>query len=127
MRNRLSKLTKSRRILLAMLLGLFVVNAYAINLMFMSKQAPARKFSDEDWKYFDRAITHTLQNVNNGASYNWDNPASPASGMLQVLESTTVNKMPCRRVQMTNFYDQLRGVTEFVFCKQADGEWKVAQ
>lgn len=127
MRDSLSKSAIVKSILLAIILSLFVVNAYAINLMFMSKQAPARKFSDEDWKYFDRAITHTLQNVNDGASYSWDNPASPASGMLEVLESTTMNKMPCRRMRLTNFYDQLRGVTEFVFCKQTDGEWKVAQ
>ena len=127
MRYHFSKSAKVKSILLAIILSLFVVNAYAINLMFMSKQAPARKFSDEDWKYFDQAITHTLQNVNNGASYSWDNPASPASGMFEVLESTTVKKMPCRRVRMTNFYEQLRGVTEFVFCKQPDGEWKVTQ
>jgi surface antigen len=95
--------------------------------MFMSKQAPARKFSDEDWKYFDNAIIHTLKYVNDGGSHNWNNPASSASGKLEVLESTTKDNVPCRRVRLTNFYDQLKGVTEFVFCKQADGEWKVTQ
>ncbi len=110
-----------------MILCLFFVNGYAINLMFMSKQAPARKFSDEDWQYLDRAIIHSLQHVNNGASYNWNNPASPAIGMIEVLDSMTMNNLPCRRLRLTNNYEQLRGVTEFVFCKQPDGEWKVAQ
>ena len=127
MRKILLKPTISRSIALVILLSLFVVNAYAINLMFMSKQAPARKFSDDDWKHFDNAIIHTLQHVKTGASYSWDNPASPASGMLEVLDSTMANKLPCRRVRMTNLYEKLKGTMEFVFCKQADGEWKVAQ
>ena len=95
--------------------------------MFMSKQAPARRFSDEDWRYLDRAIIHSLQNVENATSYNWDNPATPANGIIEPLESFTKNELPCRRLRLTNHYEQLRGVTEFVFCKQPDGEWKVAQ
>ena len=43
------------------------------------------------------------------------------------LESTTMNQAPCRRLRFTNTYNQLRGVSEFVFCRQPDGEWKVAQ
>ena len=127
MRRKLSKPAISRSIVLAILLSLFFVNAYAINLMFMSKQAPARKFSDDDWQHFDNAITHTLQHVKTGDSYSWDNPASPAAGILEVLESTMANKLPCRRVRMTNLYEKLKGTTEFVFCKQANGECKVAQ
>ncbi len=116
-----------RTLLLVIFLSLFVINAQAINLMFMSKQAPARKFSDEDWRYLDQAISHSLQFVNNGASYSWNNPASPAAGDIEVLDSSTMNDLPCRRLRLTNHYEQLRGVTEFVFCKQASGEWKVAQ
>ncbi|KPJ90787.1 MAG: hypothetical protein AMJ55_12985 [Gammaproteobacteria bacterium SG8_15] len=110
-----------------MLFGLFTVNAHAINLMFLSKEAPARRYSDEDWQYLNRAIDHTLENVDDGASYRWNNPASPASGLLEVLESSIRNGTPCRRMRLTNFYDDMRGVTEFVFCKQSEGEWKVTQ
>ena len=113
--------------MLALVLSLVVANAYAINLMFMSKQSPGRRFSDEDWKYFDQAIAHTLKHVDDGASYQWDNPATPAAGTIEALESTTMNESPCRRLRMTNTYNQLRGVTEFVFCKQADGEWRVIE
>ena len=127
MKNRLLIPVMIRRLLLITLLSFFVVNAFAINLMFMSKQAPARKFSDEDWKYFDNAIIHTLKYVNDGASYNWNNPASSASGTLEVLESTTKDNVHCRRVRLPTTYAQLKGVTEFVFCKQADGGWKVTQ
>ena len=114
-------------LLIVMLFGLFTVNAYAINLMFLSKEAPARRYSDEDWQYLNRAIDHTLENVDDGASYRWNNPASPASGLLEVLESSIRNGTPCRRMRLTNFYDDMRGVTEFVFCKQSEGEWKVTQ
>ncbi len=126
----ISRLTNPKtisKLLLAILLSLVVLNTYAINLMFMSKQAPARKFSDEDWQYLDRAIIHSLQYVNNGASHIWDNPNTPAEGMVEVLESLTNNDLPCRRLRLTNHYKQLQGVTEFVFCKQPDGEWKVSQ
>jgi surface antigen len=113
--------------LLVMLLGLFAFNAAAINLMFLSKEAPARNFSDADWEYLNRAIGHALENVEDGAAYQWNNPASPASGLIEVLESTSMAGKSCRRARLTNFYDQLKGVIEFVFCKQPDGEWKVVQ
>ena len=127
MKKHLSKPVIAKSILLAMVLSLFMMNAYAINLMFMSKQSPGRKFSDEDWKHFDQAIVHTLDNINDGASYNWNNPDTPAAGTIEVLESTTIDQSPCRRMRLINTYDQLRGVTEFLFCKQPDGEWKVAK
>jgi len=114
-------------ILLLILFGLFTVNANAINLMFLSKEAPARKFSDADWQYLNNAIDHSLANVADGTAYDWKNPASPASGRIEMLESIDRNGIPCRRVRLLNNYDQLKGVTEFVFCRQADGEWKVAQ
>ena len=114
-------------LLLVMLFGLFTGNVHAINLMFLSKEAPARRYSDEDWQYLNHAIDHTLENVDDGASYRWNNPASPASGLLEVLESSMRNGTPCRRMRLTNFYEDMRGVTEFVFCKQSEGEWKVTQ
>jgi hypothetical protein len=114
-------------ILLVMLLSLYAFNASAINLMFLSKEAPARKFSDADWQYLNDAIEHSLANVEDGTSYRWNNPASPAFGLIEILETLSRDGMPCRRMRLTNFYDELKGVTEFIFCKQADGEWKVAQ
>jgi hypothetical protein len=114
-------------ILLVIVLSLCTFNTSAINLMFLSKEAPARRYSDEDWQYLNRAIDHTLVNVEDGASYHWNNPASPASGLLEVLESSMRDNTPCRRMRLTNFYDDIKGVTEFVFCKQSTGEWKVAQ
>ena len=114
-------------ILLVILFGLFTVNANAINLMFLSKEAPARNFSDADWQHLNRAIGHTLESVEDGSSYHWKNPASSASGLLEVLESSMRDDTPCRRMRLTNFYDDIKSVTEFVFCKQSDGEWKVAQ
>lgn len=114
-------------ILLFLLFSLYTINTSAINLMFLSKEAPARRYSDEDWQYLNRAIDHTLVSVEDGASYRWNNPASPASGLLEVLESSMRDGTSCRRMRLTNFYDDIRGVTEFVFCKQSDGEWKVSQ
>ena len=127
MKSRLAETSFIPGALLVMLLSLSAFNASAINLMFLSKEAPARKFSDEDWQYLNSAIAHTLENVEDGASYRWNNPASPASGLLEVLESTNRDGMSCRRTRLTNSYDDLKGVTEFLFCKQPTGEWKVAQ
>ena len=114
-------------ILLFLLFSLYAMNASAINLMFLSKEAPARRFSDQDWQYLNLAIDHALVNVEDGASYRWNNPASPASGLLEVIESSMRDDTPCRRMRLINFYEDIKGVTEFVFCKQSDGEWKVAQ
>ena len=127
MKSRLSRPLFISGILLAMLLSSFAFKATAINLMFLSKEAPARKFSDADWQYLNHAIAYTLENVEDGASYRWNNPASPAFGLIEVLESTNRDGMSCRRTRLTNSYDDLKGVTEFLFCKQPNGEWKVAQ
>ena len=112
-------------LLLAMSLSLSATNATAINLMFLSKESPARQFSDTDWQYLNSAIDHSLEKVGDGASYHWDNPKSPASGLIEMLGSSKEDDMPCRRMRMTNHYDDIKGITEFVFCKQPDGEWKV--
>ena len=112
---------------LVMLLSLCAFNVSAVNMMFLSKESPAGKFSDADWQYLNQAIAHTLTTVEDGASYHWKNPASPASGTLEVLESSTRGSTPCRRMRMTNFYGETKGVVEFLFCKQPDGEWKVAE
>lgn len=114
-------------ILLVTVLSLCAFNASAINLMFLSKEAPARRFSDQDWQYLNLAIDHALVNVEDGASYRWNNPASPASGLLEVIESSRRDDTPCRRMRLINFYEDIKGVAEFVFCKQSDGKWKVAQ
>ncbi len=114
-------------ILIALLLSLWATNATAVNLMFLSKESPAAKFSDADWLTFNRALDHTLANVEDGAAYHWNNPASPASGVMEMLESSMKDEQPCRRMRLTNSYNEVKGVSEFVFCKQPDGEWKVAQ
>ena len=123
-----SRFARSRfipSILIAMLLSLLATNAMAVNLMFLSKEAPARNFSDEDWQYLNRALGHSLTQVEDGASYGWNNPKSPASGRIEMLESTTEDGAPCRRLRLTNHYSDHKAVTEFVFCQQPDGEWKV--
>jgi surface antigen len=127
MKSRLARPVFIQGLLLVMLMSLFAFNASAVNMMFLSKESPAAKFSDADWQYLNQAITHTLTTVEDGASYHWKNPASPASGSLEVLESSTRDGTPCRRMRMTNFYGEAKGVVEFLFCKQPDGEWKVAQ
>ena len=93
--------------------------------MFLSKESPAGQFSDTDWQFLNRAIDHSLEKVGDGASYHWDNPKSPASGLIEMLGSFKEDDMPCRRMRMTNHYNEIKGITEFVFCKQPDGEWKV--
>jgi hypothetical protein len=125
MKSRFARSTFIPSILIAAILSLWVNHATAINLMFLSKESPARQFSDADWQYLNRAIDHSLEKVGDGASYHWDNPTSPASGLIEMLGSSKEDDMPCRRMRMTNHYDDIKGITEFVFCKQPDGEWKV--
>lgn len=127
MKSRLSRPLLIPGISLVILLSLFATNASAINLMFLSKESPARNFSDEDWQYLNRAIGYTLENVEDGSVHHWNNPASPAHGQLELLESIHRDGMLCRRARLTNFFDDIKGVTEFLFCKQPNGEWKVAQ
>jgi len=127
MKRRSVKPTFIPAMLLVMLLSLFTFNVSAVNMMFLSKESPAAKFSDADWQYLNQAITHTLTTVEDGASYHWKNPASPASGLLEVLETSTRDGAPCRRMRLANSYGEAKGVVEFLFCKQPDGEWKVAE
>ena len=127
MKSRLSRPLLVTGVSLVILLSLLALNASAINLMFLSKETPARKFSDEDWQYLNRAIGYSLENVEDGSVYQWDNPTSPAHGQLDLLESTHRNGMFCRRARLTNFFDDIKGVAEFLFCKQPNGEWKVME
>ena len=125
MKSRFARSVFIPALLTAIFLSLWATNATAINLMFLSKEAPARNFSDADWEYLNRAIGHSLTQVKDGASYQWKNPNSPASGLIEMLGSSTQDGAPCRRMRLTNHYGDHKAVTEFVFCQQPDGEWKV--
>jgi surface antigen len=127
MKKRLSRPLLIPALSLVIILSLLALNASAINLMFLSKETPARRFSDEDWQYLNRAIAYSLENVEDGSVYHWNNPASPAYGQLELLESLHRDGRFCRRARLTNFFDDIKGVAEFLFCKQPKGEWKVVE
>ena len=109
-----------------LLLLAILLPVHAINLNFLSQQAPARNFTDDDWSILQQAVSHALEQLPDGEKHSWNNPETPSSGVIEVLKTFDKQGQTCRQVRFINWHAELSGRSEFVYCKQASGEWKIA-
>lgn len=115
--------------LLAASIGIFppIVGAVAtIGSYSFLKGTPAEYFTDEDWTAYESAIIDALNNSKDGESKTWQNPNSQASGKLTVLKSLKTADKDCRLLKIANQAKKRKRVSDQLFCKQADGQWKGA-
>lgn len=91
---------------------------------------PTRYFTDEDWKISDKAYLNALENAADGETVTWRNEASGAHGTETPLRSFTSKRgNKCRQMRSTldTTNPVASGQFTFVWCKQPDGEWKLAK
>ncbi len=97
----------------------------AVNWNFLEFGA-VNYFTDEDLEIFQQAIHDSLESVRDGEVKQWDNARSGAFGTLKPLSSYQAHGAPCRQMEIVNNVKQVSGTSRFDFCRQADGEWKIA-
>ena len=95
------------------------------NLGFL-KDAPITRFTGADLQMFRSNVADALEQAADGDSRRWQNPKTGSSGEIALVKTFEQDGKRCRRTRIIN---RARGYaeahTDAVFCKEADGRWKV--
>ena len=98
-------------------------NLLAVNLREF-RDSPLSAMNKEDLDIMSASIDNALEKTPDSETSYWKNPNTGAKGALTPLETLPNN---CRRLEIKNQAGGHKGISVFTFCKQADGEWKIAK
>jgi surface antigen len=110
---------------LSILIFLAAQSAHSTNLQWL-KYSPVRYFNDKDWALAKSTAQEALTSADDNKLLTWNNPATGNSGSIVATETTTHNGQTCRKLQISNKAKNLEGKAVYLFCLQADGEWKIS-
>lgn len=97
----------------------------AINWNFL-EYSPSNYFKESDWLMMRQAGREALESADNGETRNWSNPETGAAGRVKPLNTYEAKGMTCRYTEIFNSVKHAQGTSRFDFCRQADGDWKIA-
>jgi len=97
---------------------------YAANVWF-AHDMPMSEMTEADIEILSSAADEALENAPDGDTRLWENPETGAGGALTPLSTSEQDGMRCRRLQIANEAGGKTARSEFDFCRQADGSWKV--
>ena len=119
-------MARSRRITNTVALAAFLIHgsAGAVNLFWLDT-APVRHFSDKDWEMATRAADEALASRKDGETVAWKNAESGHSGEVMVTRTLQRDGRSCRNLAIENRAGGKSGSSEFLFCVQPDGQWKI--
>ncbi|MCK5649209.1 MAG: hypothetical protein KAI22_10045 [Gammaproteobacteria bacterium] len=120
--NKILKITIKSVIALCFILML-ATNSYAVNMQHL-KYSPVARFTPEDFEMLQTTAKKALNDNKNGVSSEWKNPESNNSGSITPLNTSMIDGMHCRKVEIINRTESKSGTTVFTFCKVGE-RWKV--
>jgi surface antigen len=98
--------------------------ALAQNLGFLAG-GPMERMNTEDIRLLAKNYVEALEKLPDGHTNAWLNSKTGHSGTATPLKSFQRSGRKCRLVEFTNAADGLTGRSEFTFCKQPDGAWRI--
>jgi surface antigen len=98
--------------------------ALASNVWF-ARDMPMSQMTEADRAVLSAAADEVLETGADGATQRWENPETGAGGLLTPQSIAERDGMRCRRLQIANEVKGSTARSEFDFCRQADGSWKV--
>jgi hypothetical protein len=105
--------------------GIAAGDAGSGNIGFL-KDAPITRFKGADLEMFQSNLKGALEQTADGDIRRWENPKTGSFGEVAIISSFMHDDKRCRRTRISN---RARGYaeakTDAVFCRQADGQWKV--
>lgn len=96
----------------------------ASNVRFMQDSALAAMTPD-DIEVLRKAARNTLDYTEDGDPRRWESAKTGAKGVLTPLSSFEQDGAFCRNLEMFAEVKAVSGRTVFIFCRQADGTWRV--
>jgi len=107
----------------AALVAAAVAPAHAVQ--FGLKDGPGAKFNDADLALMMARVDVALKSPTEGEVLDWKSDKTPASGSVVPMNRLTWNGLSCRRLRITNVYDQQREQGVYKFCEKPAGKWKL--
>jgi surface antigen len=98
--------------------------ALAQNVGFL-RGGPMERMNREDVQLLTKNYVEALDKLPDGHTSAWLNPKTGHSGTATPQKSFERDGRKCRLVEFTNAADGLQGRSEFTFCKQPDGAWRI--
>ena len=114
------------KIFVASLILVLSLPVLAVNWGFL-QFSPTSHFTNQDWDLMRQAGQDALARGTDGDIQGWSNSATGAYGTIQPLDTTERDGTTCRRAVIYNNAGGASGTSRFTFCKQPDGDWRVAQ
>lgn len=99
------------------------VNSYAVNMQYL-RYTPVANFTSEDFKMLEITAHNALNDNKDGEISEWENPQSKNSGSITVLDTSTIDGMHCRQLNIINQSKNQYAKSTFTFCKVGD-DWKI--
>jgi surface antigen len=94
--------------------------------LLLFKEAPARFFSEEDWRLVNQAVRRTLEKVPDGKTSSWENSATGSYGVIKPTRTYHDMGMTCRTLEILNHAAGRTGQENlFDFCKRGAGTWEL--
>ena len=88
--------------------------------------APIRYFSDKDTELMKNAVQKALGNNDDGVKLEWENAETGAKGSITPVDKKIIDGLSCRDAEVFNSAGGRIANSVFTFCRQEDGEWKLA-
>lgn len=111
------------RSLLALATMAMVCPAWALNMSGF-RDAPLTRLTGEELKAFRAVVVKALDETPEGKTIEWKAPKTPFTSKITPTKSFTDGTQQCREATIESDSRDLlqRGV--YIFCKQANGEWR---
>jgi len=94
-------------------------------IQFGLKDGPGAKFNDADLALMMARVDTALKSPTEGEVLDWKSDKTPASGSVVPMNKLTWNGLSCRRLRITNVYDQQKEQGIYKFCEKPAGKWKL--
>ena len=90
------------------------------------KDAPAAKFTPEDFEMFWASVNEVSSEQKVGAIRNWQNDVTGSGGSLKLLKIFTAEDgRDCRRLRVDNRHKKLKGSSKQTVCASPEGKWLI--
>lgn len=90
------------------------------------KDAPAAKFTPEDFDLFWASVNEVSAMKTSGAIKTWENAATGSGGTIKVLKVfTSADGRDCRRLRVDNRHKKLKGASKQTVCASPEGKWLI--
>jgi hypothetical protein len=101
------------------------IAAVAANLNFLA-DSPTSHFNEEDVRLLREAAMSLLMDETVGASREWRNPHSTASGKLRITKAfESTDGFKCKVLRSDTSAAGLNGRATFAICEIQPGDWKL--